>query len=66
MTTELRHPGSCKCGETPAVTNTLHGRINVLRIECQCGKKGAALFYTNPRLEGWARQAAIDGWDLRL
>lgn len=66
MSTDLRHPRPCKCGETPAVTNTLHGRISILRIECQCGVKGAAIFYLVPRLEGWARQTAIDGWDLRL
>lgn len=63
MTQTLR---PCKCTATPATVISNHGRINILRVECKCGNCGAAIFYTKPELEEWARQAAIDGWNFRL
>lgn len=63
MTPVLR---PCKCGSTPETVISNHGRINIFRLECKCGNRGAALFYTKPALEEWARQAAIDGVESRL
>lgn len=54
----------CKCGATPALTETARYGINVMRLECECGNHGATLMYTKTADREKMRQAAVDGWNL--
>jgi hypothetical protein len=38
--------------------------IQIMRIECNCGKRGATLMYTKPGDAERMHQAAADVWNL--
>lgn len=54
----------CKCGSTPAYAESQRHGINILRLECACGRHGASLMYKKAEDEAKMRQAGIDGWNL--
>lgn len=54
----------CKCGQRPTLTEREHSGIRIIRIECECGKRGACLMYTKVEDADKMRQAAADGWNL--
>lgn len=54
----------CRCGQLPQITESMVKLVNVLRIECACGRRGATLMYTKPGDRDRMVQAAADGWNL--
>ena len=54
----------CKCGATPAIKEAERYKIRTMRLECPCGRRGAALMYTKPEDRARMLQAAADGWNL--
>lgn len=54
----------CKCGSTPKLTEREQYGIQIMRLECACGKHGATLMYTKPEDRLKMAQAARDGWNL--
>lgn len=56
----------CPCGSTPTLTESERYGIQIMRLECRCGKPGAALLYTKPEDRAKMQQAAWDGWNLSM
>jgi hypothetical protein len=58
----------CPCGSTPTLTEKQHdckpAPIHEMRLVCDCGKKGAVLYYTKPEDRLRMVQTAWDGWNL--
>jgi hypothetical protein len=54
----------CQCGSTPELTEREQYAIQIMRLECPCGKHGATLMYTKPEDRLKMAQAAWDGWNL--
>lgn len=48
----------------PKLTEREQYGIQIMRLECACGKRGASLFYTKPQDRKKMAQAAWDGWNL--
>lgn len=58
-------PQTCaSCGSTPRLTESERYDIQVMRLECSCGRRGATLMYTKPAERAKMQQAAWDGWNL--
>jgi hypothetical protein len=57
-------PDGKTCGATPALTESERYGINIMRLECQCGNRGATLMYSKPEDRARMKQAAEDGWNL--
>lgn len=54
----------CPCGCTPTLTEREQNGIQIMRLECACGRHGATLMYTRPEQRAQMAQAAWDGWNL--
>lgn len=54
----------CSCGSTPKLNEREQYGIQIMRLECSCGKHGATLMYTKPEDRAKMAQAAWDGWNL--
>lgn len=54
----------CKCGSTPSFAESEKYGIQILRLECACGRHGATLLYAAPATRDQMMQAAADGWNL--
>lgn len=54
----------CPCGATPTLAESERYKIHIMRLECQCGKRGATLMYSKPHDRAKMQQAAWDGWNL--
>jgi hypothetical protein len=56
----------CPCGSTPTLTEREQHDIQIMRLECACGRHGATLMYTMPEDRARMQQSAWDGWNLSL
>ena len=54
----------CPCGSTPTLAESVRYDIQIMRLECRCGKHGSTLMYTRPEDRAKMAQAAWDGWNL--
>lgn len=54
----------CRCGATPTLTEAERYNIQIMRLECSCGNRGATLLYSKLEDRAKMRQAAWDGWNL--
>lgn len=54
----------CKCGSAPVLAEREQRGIQIMRLECTCGRRGATLMYTKPDDREKMAQAAWDGWNL--
>jgi hypothetical protein len=57
-------PDGKVCGATPTLTESERYNIQIMRLECKCGNRGATLLYTKPEDRAKMAQAAWDGWNL--
>lgn len=55
---------ACKCGAAPTLTEREQSGIQILRVECKCGKHGGSVFYQKPEDADRTRQSTVDGWNL--
>lgn len=57
-------PCSCPNKHIPSIIRTSDNRINIVRVECACGKMGACLMFTKEADRERMEQAAADGWNM--
>lgn len=54
----------CKCGHIPSIIRSAVNGINIVRVECACGKLGACVMFTKEEDRERTEQAVADGWNL--
>jgi hypothetical protein len=54
----------CACGHIPSILRSAMCGINIVRVECACGKLGASVMFTKEADRERTEQAAADGWNL--
>ena len=54
----------CGCGHLPSIIRNAVNGINIVRVECSCGKLGACVMFTKEEDRERTEQAAADGWNL--